>query len=649
MRFLSVILKYNGKMNELYKTLDSIEHIRLSKEIKSIILSNDNKIKENLSSKYRFEVDYIYIKDKMGVLYKNAIEKCDTPYITFAVAGDTFFDESMRNIVDILKKEEPNVMKTRYLEKYLDLNGIERVGLLDTNLVEKLESCFYKVKYLFDNDMAFDNEFDIYAEKTFFRKVFLRTNCASFDADSYLSDFNVIRIKDNQLSKNIEYIDELYLSLQNTLNYLIDNNSQLVNYFIVRTILTIYILVCSEEFASKETLKDKKEEYEEIVYSLYKKYTDEYESFPIDKMEMVFKTEFERLRRDNINIKVVEQFASFITRMKAKYESREKSNHLLDIIVPEYNGGKYIYNLLNSISKQKNIDFSEIGIIIVDDCSPEELNLYKFKKYPLLNITFIKNEKNDGPGVSRQHGLDISTADYVTFMDCDDEFYDTKSFAKMVNVLKEHNITVAKGCFAEELKSGKVIINNPDKLYNFLHGMYYNRQYLVDNDIRFHEKLRISEDSYFNNLVLMDAVVYPLKEVVYYWRYRENSLVRSKNLEEFFLTNLPNTIICGRDSAKYALKHNKSKARAFALSCIMSAYCILCSYVVDDLDEKELEIYEKLTYEAYLELKDCIAECTKEEYDESYQKRKEALKRSLPGIATNKSYDEFINYLEKKY
>ena len=42
----------------------------------------------------------------------------------------------------------------------------------------------------------------------------------------------------------------------------------------------------------------------------------------------------------------------------------------LDIIVPEYNCPiEYMIRLLNSVNIQKNIDFREIGVIIVNDCS----------------------------------------------------------------------------------------------------------------------------------------------------------------------------------------------------------------------------------------------------------------------------------------
>ena len=116
--------------------------------------------------------------------------------------------------------------------------------------------------------------------------------------------------------------------------------------------------------------------------------------------------------------------------------------NILDIIIPEYNcPEEHIKRLLNSINIQKNIDFKEIGIIIVNDSSKKKLRKGLFKNYPKLNIKYYVKDKNEGQGLARQYGLDNSTAKYVTFIDQDDIFniYDRTALAKTIDCLKNND------------------------------------------------------------------------------------------------------------------------------------------------------------------------------------------------------------------
>ena len=91
----------------------------------------------------------------------------------------------------------------------------------------------------------------------------------------------------------------------------------------------------------------------------------------------------------------------------------------LSIIITCYNGWKYMNNCLCSLENQTVIPDE---IIIVDDCSLDDSfeQLEKYIATSKLNIKLIKNEKNSGPGVSREIGLKNATKEYIAFCDCDD-------------------------------------------------------------------------------------------------------------------------------------------------------------------------------------------------------------------------------------
>lgn len=649
MKFLTIIVKYNDKINDLYKTLDSIERIKMHKEIETIIVSNNSNVKKEVINKYRHTIKIINAKGNLGTLYNKALELLDSNYVTFLNANDSFIPEGVIETINILKKESPNILKTNLKERYLDLNGKIEIGNLDTRMIETIRSYFFKVEFLKDNSFIFDSELNSFFEEDFYRRIFWITNYATFSISTCFAEYSVVRVKENQLSIYAENIDELYHSYEKCLNFLIDNNSVNVNLFVTRIIFSLYVIVCSFDF-EKPTLKEKKEKYEFIIYSLYKKFETEFHSFDSKQLEQILGIEFERQRRNNIFLRLVENFSDFIDRMKYQREERDKHNHLLDIIIPEFNGEKYIFNLLNSISKQKNVDFSQLGVIIVDDCSSEEINPYKFKKYSKLNIDFIKNEKNVGPGLTRQHGIDNSKADFITFMDCDDEFYDDVSFAKILIFLKEHNPDIVRGCFAEEEPSGKKHIFKPDEVTQFLHGLYFKRQFLVDNNYRFNSRIRVAEDSYFTTIVLADNPAFLFNHVVYLWKYNKNSLVRTDNSsEEFHIKNIMDIIHSGYDAAKFLETKKSENIKKNAINSFLFPYVLLTSNVFVNVKKEDLKKYEMEAYKNYLYFKKYLNDVSKEEFNKYYLDIIKSTKRSIPDIITIESFDDFIARMAKEY
>ena len=94
----------------------------------------------------------------------------------------------------------------------------------------------------------------------------------------------------------------------------------------------------------------------------------------------------------------------------------------ISVIVPVYNAEKTLKSTINSVINQ-SFGFDNIELIIVDDCSTDnskkiiEEFSQKFK-----NIKAIFFENNRGPSISRNIGIDNATAEYLMFLDSDDEF-----------------------------------------------------------------------------------------------------------------------------------------------------------------------------------------------------------------------------------
>ena len=89
----------------------------------------------------------------------------------------------------------------------------------------------------------------------------------------------------------------------------------------------------------------------------------------------------------------------------------------ISIIVPVYNTEKYLGVCLDSLISQT---YKDIEIICVDDGSTDNslqiLNDYAAKDSRIKILT----QKNQGPSVARNLGLEKAKGEYITFVDSDD-------------------------------------------------------------------------------------------------------------------------------------------------------------------------------------------------------------------------------------
>lgn len=100
-------------------------------------------------------------------------------------------------------------------------------------------------------------------------------------------------------------------------------------------------------------------------------------------------------------------------------EKRKKENLKVSVILPVYNGERYLEQCMDSIIGQT---LKEIEIICVDDGSTDkshkilESYVQKDKRIKVLN------QKNAGAGAARNTGLAQAEGEYLSFLDADDFF-----------------------------------------------------------------------------------------------------------------------------------------------------------------------------------------------------------------------------------
>lgn len=95
---------------------------------------------------------------------------------------------------------------------------------------------------------------------------------------------------------------------------------------------------------------------------------------------------------------------------------------LVSIVMPSYNGEKFILKTIESVRKQT---YSNWELLIVDDCSKDNTeNVVKSIKDD--RIRFLKNRKNSGAAISRNYALREAKGKWIAFLDSDDLWYPQK-------------------------------------------------------------------------------------------------------------------------------------------------------------------------------------------------------------------------------
>ena len=95
---------------------------------------------------------------------------------------------------------------------------------------------------------------------------------------------------------------------------------------------------------------------------------------------------------------------------------------LVSIIIPAYNCA----NLISQAIDSALIQDVPMEIIVINDCSKDNLDqvMEKYRKYP--HIRYLKNERNLGVAETRNRGVSLAQGEYIAFLDADDYWAENK-------------------------------------------------------------------------------------------------------------------------------------------------------------------------------------------------------------------------------
>lgn len=224
---------------------------------------------------------------------------------------------------------------------------------------------------------------------------------------------------------------------------------------------------------------------------------------------------------------------------------------LVSIIIPVYNVEKYLPECLDSIINQT---YSNLEIILVDDGSPDKCGEI-CDKYAVSDLRIkVIHKENGGVSSARNAGMDISTGEWISFIDSDDTIEKEMISEAISTVLKD--------------KTDMCILDY-DKIYdnrNYKNVKYISEKtYIYDNEdiityfkkicmcnfivksckiinaIRFNDDINLGEDLLFEFQIYgrINSFSY-LNKVMYHYRIIRTSAMGSIALRRDY----PEMIYC---------------------------------------------------------------------------------------------------------
>jgi len=230
---------------------------------------------------------------------------------------------------------------------------------------------------------------------------------------------------------------------------------------------------------------------------------------------------------------------------------------LLTVVVPVYNGEKYIKEITKNIL---GTDYPQIELLLVDDGSVDETPvLCKGLAETDSRIRYIRQE-NSGIAAARNKGLQFAKGEYICFSDQDDSvepfMYSELlthmqresapvgmcSTGRLMNGKKSGYEFLEDGCYRREEIAEKILypllfrgydypfVQSGNYLYGTIWKCIYNRKFLLQNNMRFQSFVSFEDDWLFvtETLTLADTIV-TNSHTGYYWHVNTASRSHTKH------------------------------------------------------------------------------------------------------------------------
>jgi len=211
------------------------------------------------------------------------------------------------------------------------------------------------------------------------------------------------------------------------------------------------------------------------------------------------------------------------------------------IVLPIYNGEKYLAETIDSVLNQT---FSDFELLVIDDASTDA-SAQIVQSYTDDRIRYIKNEINLGPVASPQKAMDRCETMYIARIDQDDIWLPEK-LEKQIKILDEHPGIGICGTSVEWFgdRTGIHIFpeRNDELKAWFLFGccmshpsVVFRRSFLTETGIRYTNEYRYADDYKMWIDCIDHTQIYNIPEPLVRYRQHDEQICAPKNQEKQLL------------------------------------------------------------------------------------------------------------------
>ncbi len=239
----------------------------------------------------------------------------------------------------------------------------------------------------------------------------------------------------------------------------------------------------------------------------------------------------------------------------------------ISIIIPVYNMERYIENCLNHVRTQS---LQDIEILCYDDGSQDN-SLAMLHRYAEVDSRIrILSGPNQGAGPARNSCLYVATGEFVSFLDADDQYYESTSLEQLYLAAKKNGVNLCGGSTYKvknhhhiysgkqtELKEG--LFTPGEYQDNFGYQRFiYNRSFLLKNGIFFPDYIRYQDPPFFLKTQIIAKNFFCIPKFTYIQNvYKKSLSFFNKNRVNSLLNGLYDDIIVCNNAGIYTLLKKK--------------------------------------------------------------------------------------------
>ena len=207
-------------------------------------------------------------------------------------------------------------------------------------------------------------------------------------------------------------------------------------------------------------------------------------------------------------------------------------NDLVSIVLPVYNGEKYLSESIDSVIAQTYQDWE---LIIVDDCSTDSTPTIA-KKYAQNDnrIKYYRNAENCKLPKSLNVGFSHTKGDYLTWTS-DDNRYHANAIERMIAAMRENNCEFVFAAYTKIDENGNKIKDKVDKkdivkmlpVQNVIGACFMYTRNVYETIGDYDTELFLAEDfDYWQRIYGHFNAVY-IREILYDYRLHDSTLTNT--------------------------------------------------------------------------------------------------------------------------